>query len=335
MKRLQCSCAFTCVYWSKALKSSLLWLVGASQIGSPSLWQPASVVQDPHSPHPPTFLARRQKIHTAEVLLWRKRGRAARLGSLHPCPRPAACSPVAAVMSLRHLHSAACVSSGHAHNHSMCYLWEPVRSPGGWQGVGERLCNTADCTLLWSDKCTGCWANLTCIISKVPCILLVNTLCIFAKCHGDNTSLVEIHTFSIVSGLWSYSSPAVRTVNCCTESPPPPPEPAESSPRPLLSPSPKTHPQTAGASSPSTSPSSLGAKLLTWPPSAAPPMAMQACTPPCPPSAKPPWTSTNCTCQVRSRARSQMRERTGRTRWRILQCPSKVNQRKQIILTVS
>lgn len=58
---------------SKAVKSILLWLVGASQIGSPSLWQPTSVVQDPHSPHPPTFLSCLQKIHTTEVLLKKQR----------------------------------------------------------------------------------------------------------------------------------------------------------------------------------------------------------------------------------------------------------------------
>lgn len=155
---------------------------------------------------------------------------------------------------------------------------------------------------------------------------------IVTKYHSDDMSLVEMHISSIVAGHWSYSLPAVRTVNCCMESPQPPLEPAESSPHPLLSPSPKTHPQTVGASCPSTSPSSLGAKLSTWPPSAAPPMAMQACTPPCPPSARPLWTSTNCMCQVQLRARSQMRERTGRTRWRILRCPSKVTQRKQTIL---
>lgn len=141
-----------------------------------------------------------------------------------------------------------------------------------------------------------------------------------------------MHASSIVPGHWSCSLPAVRTVNCCMESPQPPPEPAESSPHLLLSPSPKTHPQTVGASSPSTSRSSPGAKLSTWPPSAAPPMAMQACTPPCPPSARPPWTSTNCMCQVQLLARSQMRERTGRTRRRILRCPSKVTLRKQTIL---
>lgn len=148
-------------------------------------------------------------------------------------------------------------------------------------------------------------------------------------------SLVEMLISSIVPGHWSYSLPAVRTVNCCTESPQPPPEPAESSPHPPLSPSPKTPRQTVGASCPSTSPSSLGARLSTWPPSAAPPMAMQACTPPCPPSARPPWTSTNCMCQVQLRARSQMRERTGRTRWRILRRPSKVTQRKQTVLISS
>lgn len=112
-----------CIYVlqrQKKKKSILLWLVGASQIGSPSLWQPASVVQDPHIPHPPTFLSCLQKIHTAEAPLHKQRvgprGSDRRGAPPPPCPRPAACSPVAAVMSLRHLHSAACVSSGHAHN---------------------------------------------------------------------------------------------------------------------------------------------------------------------------------------------------------------------------
>lgn len=110
--------AFMCVKGEEKKKSFLLWLVGASQIGSPSLWQPTSVVQDPHIPHPPTFLSCLQKIHTAEALLQKQRVglRGSDRGELPPCPRPAACSPVAAVMSLRHLHSAARVSSGHAHN---------------------------------------------------------------------------------------------------------------------------------------------------------------------------------------------------------------------------
>lgn len=145
--------------------------------------------------------------------------------------------------------------------------------------------------------------------------------------HSDDMSLVDMRVSSTVPGHWSYSLPAARTVNCCMESPQPPPGPAGSSPHPLLSPSPRTHPRTVGASCPSTSPSSLGAKLSTWPHSAAPPTAMQTCTPPCPPSARPPWTSTNCMCQAQLRARSQTRERTGRTRWRTLLCPSQVTQR--------
>lgn len=139
-----------------------------------------------------------------------------------------------------------------------------------------------------------------------------------------------MHIFSLDAGPWSYSLPAVRTVNSCMENLPAPPGPAESSPPLLLSLSPRIHPQTAGASSPSTSPSSLGAKLLTWLPSAAPQMAMQACTHPCPRSARPPWTSTNCTCPALSRAKSPMRERTRRTRWRIPQCPNKVGQQAPV-----
>lgn len=144
-------------------------------------------------------------------------------------------------------------------------------------------------------------------------------------------SLIEVHISSLDAGPWSYSLPAVRTVNSCMESLPPPPGPAESSPHLLLSPSPRTHPQTAGASSPSTSPSSLGAKLLTWLPSAAPQMAMQACTHPCPHSARPLWISTNCMCPALLRAKSLMRERTRRTRWRIPPCPNKVGQQETIL----
>lgn len=143
-----------CVQWSKAvIGSSLLWLLGSiSDQLSPLYGNQPQWCRNPTAPtsHPPTFLACLQTIGAAEAL--RQRQQVGPRGSdrreAPPCPRPAACSPVAAVMSLRHLHSAACVSSGHAHSHSMCYLWEPVRSPGGCQGVGEHLCNTADCTLL-------------------------------------------------------------------------------------------------------------------------------------------------------------------------------------------
>lgn len=157
--------AFICAQWPKAvIGSSLLWLLGSiSDQLSPSLWQPTSVVQGPpppsphHPSHPPTFLACLQTIGAAaQALRQRRRVGPRGLGSsgspppppTPPCPRPAACSPVAAVMSLRHLHSAACVSSGHAHYRSTSYLWEPVRSPGGWRGVGEQFCSTADRTLL-------------------------------------------------------------------------------------------------------------------------------------------------------------------------------------------
>lgn len=139
------------------------------------------------------------------------------------------------------------------------------------------------------------------------------------------------------AGPWSCSLPAVRTISSCTERPPPPPGPAGSSHHLLPSPSPRTRPQTAGASSPSTSPSSLGAKLLTWLPSAAPQTAMQACTRPCPHSARPPWTSTSCTCPAPSRAKSPTRERTRRTRRKTAPRPNKVGRRgpvpQQITLT--
>lgn len=129
----------------------------------------------------------------------------------------------------------------------------------------------------------------------------------------------QLHISSLDAGPWSYSLPAVRTVNSCMESLQAPPGPAESSPLLPLSLLPRIHPQTVGASSPSTSPSSLGAKLLTWLPSAVPQMAMQACTHLCPHSARPPWTSINSTCPALSQAKSLMRERIRRTRWKIPQ----------------
>lgn len=130
---------------------------------------------------------------------------------------------------------------------------------------------------------------------------------------------------------WSCSSPAVRTINSYMGSHPNPPGPAVSSLPPLLWPSPRHRPPTAGVNSHSTSPSSLGERLWTWPPSAAPPMAMQACTPPCPPSARPHWTSTSYMSPVPSPARSLLRERARRTRQRRPLCLNKVSQ---LIFTV-
>lgn len=125
---------------------------------------------------------------------------------------------------------------------------------------------------------------------------------------------------------WSYSLPAVRTTNFYMERLQVLPEQAGSFRPLLLLLWPRTHLPTADASCHSTSPSSLGAKLLTWLPSAAPQMAMQACIPPCRRSAKPPWTSTSFTCPARSQARSLMRGKTRRTRWKTHQCVSKVGK---------
>lgn len=185
-------------------------------------------------------------------------------------------------------------------------------------------------------KSSGCWADLVCINYLEGVVYLAKLLKHKVKLPNIKEthipmSLTEVHISSLDAGPWSYSLPAVRTVNSCMESLPPPPGPAESSPHLLLSPSPRTHPQTVGASSPSTSPSSLGAKLLTWLPSAAPQMAMQACTHPCPHSARPLWTSTNCMCPAQLRAKSLMRERTRRTRWRTPRCPNKVGQQEPIL----
>lgn len=130
---------------------------------------------------------------------------------------------------------------------------------------------------------------------------------------AENVANSTLHS---TAGLWSYSLPAVRTTNSCMENRPVLPGPAGSSPHLLPSPSPRTRHPTVGVNSPSTSLSLLEAKLWTWPPSAAPPTAMQTCTPPCRPSVKPPWTSTNCTWPVRSRAKSPTKARTRRTRRR-------------------
>lgn len=134
---------------------------------------------------------------------------------------------------------------------------------------------------------------------------------------------------SLAAGPWSCSLPAVKTVNSCMGRLPALPGPAESFPPLLLWRLPRTRPPTGAASSPSTSPSSPGAKLLTWLPSAAPQMAMQACTPQCPHSARPRWTSTSSTCPALSRARSPMRARTKGTRWRKHPRANKVDQRSK------
>lgn len=183
-----------------------------------------------------------------------------------------------------------------------------------------------------------CWADSVCI-NYLDGVMYLSKLFkhIVIKYQRNIYSYVlniiykgHILHISLDAGPWSYSLPVVRTVNSCMESLPPPQGPAESSPHLLHLPLPRIHPQTAGASSPSTSPSSLGAKLLTWLPSAAPQMAMQACTHPCPHSARPPWTSTNCMCPALLQAKSQMRERTKRIRWRTPQCPNKVGQQQMI-----
>lgn len=135
---------------------------------------------------------------------------------------------------------------------------------------------------------------------------------------------------SLAAGPWSCSLPAVKTVNSCMGSLPALPGPAESFPPLPLWRLPRTHPPTGAASSPSTSPSSLGAKLLTLLPSAAPQMAMQACTPLCPHSARPRWTSTSSMCPALSLARSLMRARTKRTRWRTRPRANKVDQQSKL-----
>lgn len=153
----------------------------------------------------------------------------------------------------------------------------------------------------------------------------------FQNIKGSFSFVLTSNVYNLLdAGPWSCSLPAVRIVNSYTGSLPALPGLAESFPPLLLWPSPRTHPPTAAASSPSTSPSSLGAKLLTWLPSAAPQTAMQACTPPCPHSARPRWTSTSSMCLAPSLARSLMRARTKRTRWRTPQCANKVGQRFQL-----
>lgn len=237
-------------------------------------------------------------------------------------------------VTVRHLHLAACVSSGHAHDHSPRYLWEPVRSPGGWWGVGELFCNTAACILLLKmarGVFSQSWlpSRLYYLEGAVrPAKFSKHTARmpnVSRKKAHISAAFTKIYASRSVAGPWSYFLPAVRTTSSCSGSPRRPPGPAGSSHRLPLWPSPRTPPRTAGASSPSTSPSSPGAKLLTWLPSAAPQTAMQACTRPCPHSARPPWTSTNCTCPPPSPARSRTRAKaTRRTRQKTAQCPNKV-----------
>lgn len=109
-------------------------------------------------------------------------------------------------------------------------------------------------------------------------------------------SLLLLPCVSFPAVLWSFSLPAARTTNFCTASRPRRRVPVASSPPLPPSQSPNRPRQTAAASFHLTSPSSRGARPWTWQHSAVPPMAMQACTPPCLPSARPPSTSTSSMC---------------------------------------
>lgn len=178
-------------------------------------------------------------------------------------------------------------------------------------------CNTAACTVCCSESTQ----------TQIDWVCLHNLggggggKCVFSKVLNFN----EMHMCGCDAGPWSCSLQAVRITNSCTESRQAPQGPAGNSPPLLPWPLRRTLLRTDGASSPSTSPSSPGAKLSTWLPWAAPPMAMQACTPPCPHSARPPWISTNYTCPARLPAKYPMRERTRKTRWRRPRCANKVN----------
>lgn len=125
-----------------------------------------------------------------------------------------------------------------------------------------------------------------------------------------HTCLLFLFSFTLSSpvALWSFSLPAVRTVNSSTASHPHRHVPAASSPLLLHSPSPSHPLPTAAANFHSTSPSSRVAKPWTWLHSAVLPMAMQACTPPCHPSVRPPSTSTSSTSLAPWPAKSLMRE---------------------------
>lgn len=157
------SVVFTaCMYANECVLARVLlvWL-RVFHMWSVALWQPTSVVQDPTLPSFSFPLVCKRSIlwNIDRMLHWE-------LTALHCMPRAKTqlwssdqdelsmstpCSmllPGACHVTMRHLHLAACVSSRHAHYHSLCYLWEPVRSAGGWLEVGEVYWNTAVCILL-------------------------------------------------------------------------------------------------------------------------------------------------------------------------------------------
>lgn len=146
--------AFMDAQRSKAvIGSSLLWLLGSvSDLLSPLYGNRPQWCRNPTAPssRPPAFRACLQTIGAAEALHQRQQvGRrgSTRRGSF-PVPAPCGVLPcgschVTETPTLSRLcQQWPCALSLHV------LLMEAARSPGGWQGVGEHLCNTADCTLL-------------------------------------------------------------------------------------------------------------------------------------------------------------------------------------------
>lgn len=114
-------CVHLCASKAKAKKKKVHSPLAGGSISDRLPFSMATNLSGAGPPHPPPshlpFLPAKDPYRRGAAP--EAAGRAARIGSpgsSPPRPRPAACSPVAAVMSLRHLHSAACVSSGHAHN---------------------------------------------------------------------------------------------------------------------------------------------------------------------------------------------------------------------------
>lgn len=137
------ACANMCVFFARSIGC-----LEVSQLVSVVLWQPYSLLQDPTLCSLPISPDRKK---LSDVKYWwsvamglsplsaGQRQNPPAAGVMVSLPTPCSIAhPTAGTchVTVRHLHSTACVSGGHARYHSLCYLWEPMRSPGGWQRVG-------------------------------------------------------------------------------------------------------------------------------------------------------------------------------------------------------
>lgn len=151
-------CAYVCIYVRQSKKKVHSPLAGGS-ISDRLPFSMATNLSGAGPPHPPPshlpFLPAKDPYRRSAAP--EAAGRAARIGSQGSSPRAHALQRAPLWQLSCHWDTYTRLRVSAVAMRTMCYLWEPVRSPGGWHGVGEHLCNTADCTLLRSDKCTGCW----------------------------------------------------------------------------------------------------------------------------------------------------------------------------------